>query len=424
MILFYRKQFFTSSSFKARIVTFLSLFFCAALSSQTTIYTQPFSGTLVASGWTSTNLTVPWGNGSLFGQNAWRVNDTESGMSANTCGTAGALDQSLHVNHPIAGGAAYLADIFANKRISSPSINTTGYTNIVTEFDFIGNGEGTSDKAYFQYSLNAGVSWISVTGAPTASSPALPLGSDMNNLKSQICGTGQGRWTHITLNMPVTCEGITGFRVGIVWQNDNNTSGSDPSFAIDDVLITGITTLPIELLSFEALSRTSDVQLEWVTASEQNNDHFTIERSSDGLNFETISEVQGAGNSSQNISYATIDPFPLPGLSYYRLKQTDFDGKYEYSDIKTVSRETEDFYINSVFGSINSEQLFIEFNCSGDCNIALQILDVAGRVVVDKKENVAGKSSKISIPIASLSQGIYFIKASRKDNLIVRKIKL
>src|SRR5690606_10885203 len=78
------------------------------------------------------------------------------------------------------------------------------------------------------------------------------------------------------------------------------------------------------------------VTLKWVTASEENNDYFTLERSADGVAFTAFEEVDGAGNSTAILRYESVDKSYLPGHTYYRLKQTDFDGKFSYSDIIRV----------------------------------------------------------------------------------------
>ncbi len=97
------------------------------------------------------------------------------------------------------------------------------------------------------------------------------------------------------------------------------------------------TPLPIELITFDAFTiDQQSVEIQWETASEINNDYFSIERSVDGQFWETIEEVNGAGNSNQNIQYETSDTDPHLGISYYRLKQTDFDGQFSYSDIRSV----------------------------------------------------------------------------------------
>ena len=94
--------------------------------------------------------------------------------------------------------------------------------------------------------------------------------------------------------------------------------------------------LPIELISFNANLRSDMVELEWSTASELNNDFFTIERTSDIEKFDKVSIVKGQGTLKSKTSYSFVDQSPLPGTSYYRLKQSDFDGQFTYSELRKI----------------------------------------------------------------------------------------
>ena len=87
------------------------------------------------------------------------------------------------------------------------------------------------------------------------------------------------------------------------------------------------TALPVELTSFDAKVVDHKVEINWTTASEENNDYFLLERSSDGINFELLLKTIGAGTTSNTTDYTEIDRYPIMGLSYYRLTQVDFDGK-------------------------------------------------------------------------------------------------
>lgn len=102
--------------------------------------------------------------------------------------------------------------------------------------------------------------------------------------------------------------------------------------------------LPIELLSFTANLRPNDriVDLNWVTLSEQDNDYFIVERSANGEDWEFVVMVDGAGNSSITLSYDEVDENPMYGVSYYRLKQVDFNGQYTYSPSVSVASFTDD----------------------------------------------------------------------------------
>ena len=114
--------------------------------------------------------------------------------------------------------------------------------------------------------------------------------------------------------------------------------------------------LPIELLYFTADVISSDhVKLEWETVSEINNERFEIERSSDGTNWDIIGTVNGNGTTNESLKYSYSDRFPLQGLSYYRFRQIDYDGKWEYSDIvvvKVINRGEEPIYIYDLIGRV------------------------------------------------------------------------
>ena len=130
------------------------------------------------------------------------------------------------------------------------------------------------------------------------------------------------------------------------WVDYGGTATADSTGNIKSISITSFKTkftfgfppsqLPVELVSFTAKKSEKVVKCDWETASEINNDFFTVERSEDGSNFTPIATIKGAGNSTSNKSYHYEDKAPLPGDSYYRLKQTDFDGKFEYADVVHV----------------------------------------------------------------------------------------
>ena len=94
--------------------------------------------------------------------------------------------------------------------------------------------------------------------------------------------------------------------------------------------------LSIKLTSFTAVVEKSAVKLNWATATETNNEFFSIERSADGIEWKEVKRVAGAGNSEFTRNYESVDESPVAGNSYYRLKQTDFDGQKSYSDVQLV----------------------------------------------------------------------------------------
>ncbi|MEQ8473588.1 MAG: T9SS type A sorting domain-containing protein [Marinoscillum sp.] len=163
------------------------------------------------------------------------------------------------------------------------------------------------------------------------------------------------------------------------------------------------TPLPIELLSFNANACEADVCLEWVTAVEVNNDFFEIERSADGKSWESIARLNGAGNSSEQLTYQYNDNFPMMGRSYYRLKQTDYDGAYSYSKIEKVEFSFEldfDFYPNPTenFLQIVGENLSL---------YTIKLQQVDGRIL-PSKIHVKG-NNLVEIDMQRLPSGVYFL---------------
>lgn len=127
---------------------------------------------------------------------------------------------------------------------------------------------------------------------------------------------------------------------------DVDDSGNDHHMAIDNIQVdfdmTGGTCavfLPVELMYFNATYNGAEVNLGWATASEKNNSHFTVERSHNGVDFEELVQVKGMSAHTGKTVYEQVDPQPLQGLSYYRLRQTDKDGTASYSAIEAVTIE-------------------------------------------------------------------------------------
>lgn len=165
--------------------------------------------------------------------------------------------------------------------------------------------------------------------------------------------------------------------------------------------------LPIQLTSFTAKPENQKVKTAWITESETNNDYFIVERSADARFFEEIGKVNGAGTSHHTNHYTFTDQKPLPGVSYYRLKQTDFDGHYSYSDIKAVSfTETDGFSLDLTYRDGND--LNLVYN-SISPYILVEIFDVLGkRVFTEVAENYGGRS----VLNPNLGRGAYVVRIS------------
>lgn len=174
----------------------------------------------------------------------------------------------------------------------------------------------------------------------------------------------------------------------------------------------GCILLPIELLSFDAVAKADVVDISWATASEKNNKFFTVERSKNGIDFETLKTVNGSENSMSQKNYFVVDNNPLSGYSYYRLKQTDIDGKSIYSEIKSINFEYETKFKMSVFPNPIQENndIFVSINSSKNDKVVLSITDMSGKIVAEKELKFENSNSTIEVK-HNFEPGIYFVKA-------------
>jgi hypothetical protein len=163
---------------------------------------------------------------------------------------------------------------------------------------------------------------------------------------------------------------------------------------------------PIRLLSFDAMQNGEGVDLAWQTATEINNDYFIVEKSKNGIDFIAIDSIKGAGTSHELLSYQTTDRLPYNEISYYRLKQVDYDGTVSYSKIEAVNSNGNNnitVYPNPGTG------IFHILGLNAKTEISVQ--NPLGQVVLIKK--VFSDSSEIDL--SCQPSGVYYIKVNSGD---------
>jgi hypothetical protein len=192
-----------------------------------------------------------------------------------------------------------------------------------------------------------------------------------------------------TIFVPVETLQVTGIFV-------DGTPGAEPD-------ICPLVFLSVELLSFEATAGDDHVNLNWATASETSNAYFTIEKSIDQIHYEEVSRMEGGGTTQLSNHYSSIDPNPYEGVSYYRLKQTDTNGEFDYSNTKAVefhSNADLAIYPNPAHDlvTIDSKEGIIE---------SIRITNTSGKVV---SNSYAGSTRQIDLKTLDLSPGVYFVE--------------
>lgn len=187
------------------------------------------------------------------------------------------------------------------------------------------------------------------------------------------------------------------------------------------------TTLPVELVSFTAQVVAEGVQLNWVTASELNNDFFNVERSANGEQFSSVGKIAGKGTTDERNSYTLIDMYPLDGRSYYRLKQTDFDGTVNYSSIISVLFEGPTAAVMQVYPNpSNGSEISIELTGLKEVrNIPVIVYDHLGREYSRFTLNPDGITGRIRQRLTfkdPIPKGVYILKAGETHHLTKRLV--
>ena len=166
--------------------------------------------------------------------------------------------------------------------------------------------------------------------------------------------------------------------------------------------------LPVELVAFTAAARDKEVALDWETATEINNDYFTVERSKDALHWEKVLEMPGMGTSYATQVYQALDKSPYEGASYYRLKQTDYDGSFTYSEVKKVHLDIE-----------GSNEVFVYPNPAGDrvtvegrhgAFKTWQLYNLQGVEVRSSIKIIEQSDARLYLDLSALETGVYLLQ--------------
>jgi len=322
----------------------------------------------LASSTPSTTLTLPLGKNGSYRPAVLSVTHSDNASATYTAehfaSSAGALGYTLPGTIERVSGVRYW---IINR---SAVANLTSAT--VTLYYGIGTSDGVTDPANLRVvkTNGAGTVWFDAGGTGSAA------------------GTGT-----------ITSAPFATFSVITL---GNATGGTNP--------------LPIQLKSFEAKPVANQVELKWVTASELNNDYFSIQRSVDGVEFAELIRVKGQGTTQSETNYQYLDQQPLVGRSYYRLKQTDVDKKFSYSKVVMVEmipgqNPVVNIYPNPV--STGNFTVSLEGYYPKE-DVDLRLTDTMGREIMmlhDTVNDFGGK--EIEISNTGLAAGVYIFTISR-----------
>lgn len=247
-----------------------------------------------------------------------------------------------------------------------------------------GNDTPTRDpKSWTLYGSNDGINW--------------------NNIHTVLNIAFPARRLTRTFKIPYNTAAYSKYRLQVTMNN------GAPGLQFSEWRLYGSSTLPVKLVDFTAKAEAGAAVLNWQTAGEENNEKFFIERSTDGVSFTTIGEVKGVGTTQALSSYSFKDKTVAKGNNYYRLKQVDFDGGFEYSNVRGVK-----FYLasNNIVVYPNPFINSLSINGTTQQISSLTITDLLGRKVFEQRNPTS------NIDVSSLRRGVYIITINYDNNKI------
>ncbi|MGD0710825.1 MAG: T9SS type A sorting domain-containing protein [Bacteroidales bacterium] len=251
----------------------------------------------------------------------------------------------------------------------------------------------------------------------TVSTAGIAVGGTPFNLSEE--GTGFGSVSNVTdlrATLVASVAGTAGTNSGTTLDPQINRTGLSLLNLTNNFYPASVnisSPLPIELISFFAVCNGDKVNLNWATASETNNDYFTILRSKDGISFEEALRMNGAGNSNTILNYSATDYNPYDGISYYRLKQTDYNGNAASFNIVLVNCLTGSEPSVTIYPNpFSTHSTILISDASQFNNYQLEIYNVLGTEIMSTI--ITNQSTVIS----NLSTGVYFYKVISNGKII------
>ena len=264
-------------------------------------------------------------------------------------------------------------------------VDATDWEFVWIEFDNDWRTIQASDEAYVEMSIDGGATWTVVVSW---------LGVDQRN-------------THEVWDVSPSA----GFQSDVRFRFRTLQPEWDWWWAVDNFAIYFDGFVPVELTSFVASVSDGNVILNWSTSTETNNQGFDVERNS-GNGFQKIGFVAGFGTSTENHSYSYVDGSLLEGSYVYRLKQIDYDGSFEYSDVvEVILTVPKVFALEQNYPNPFNPSTKIKFNLAADSRVTLTVFDILGQEVANLiGGNLLAGSHEIDFNASNFNSGVYFYR--------------
>jgi len=182
--------------------------------------------------------------------------------------------------------------------------------------------------------------------------------------------------------------------------------------------------LPITLLSFKGNLANKQAYLNWSSVGEYGLKKYDVEKSIDGANFNYLDAVPAKNLANTQNDYQLIDKDPYPGYNYYRLKMIDMDGQFKYSDIVKLQTERKSIAVTKMYPNPLHDNFNIEVFTEKSTNIQVEVFDVSGKTIINKKVNLQAGVNNYQLNLAAITPGSYIITIKDIDGKIIEKEKL
>lgn len=204
------------------------------------------------------------------------------------------------------------------------------------------------------------------------------------------------------------------FGVGIA-ADINGTNGTITA-SIDHIQITVFTAnpLPVEVSDFSLESSNENVLINWITLSERDNKNFILERSRDGNHWEEVANIEGAGNSNERIEYAKIDKNPFSGVSYYRLRQFDFNGLEKQVGFESIDFKAITYLLYPI--PVNTQMILEGVNLASS---KIEIVNSLGETIFVERDFIG---DNLSFNFGNVKNGVYLISIETNNSKTTRRI--
>ena len=278
---------------------------------------------------------------------------------------------------------------------------------------------------------------VAYTNATTNTTTSFPDGTDIimvrkdlnwgvtasglagGNYNLGISGTNYGLIGNVTdlrLTLAASVTGTPGVNAGTIANPQVNRTGITAATLTNTFYLGSINStsspLPITLIQFTAVPQNGQVKLDWETSAEVNNNYFTVQRSNHSGIWENILKVDGSGNTITDKKYSAYDPTPYSGLTFYRLEQTDYDGRNSYSMIRPVN------FDSSVTIRIYPNPVKSFVYISGSGTMVISVHNINGQLLNTPVQLI---QSGYSVNISALLPGIYFIHIVQNGDRLTTK---